>query len=75
LIGREPDPPERVQLASLLASARRPTDAERTRALEYLGRYARALADEGVAADRREPEAWSSLARALLASNEFLFVD
>ena len=47
----------------------------RSRVLEYLKRYEQSLADEGVAAERREPEAWSSLARTLVASNEFLFVD
>ena len=49
--------------------------AEADRAAAFLARYEQALADEGVPADNRESESWSSLARTLLASNEFLFVD
>ena len=45
------------------------------RASAFLTRYEQSLADEGVPADRREVEAWAALARTLLASNEFLYVD
>ena len=52
-----------------------PVAAEQGRATEFLARYERSLAGEGVPADRRTGEAWAALARALLASNEFLYVD
>ncbi len=57
------------------AFGRVPTDDERGRALGFLERYEASLADEGMPTDRRAAEAWAGLARALLASNEFLFVD
>jgi hypothetical protein len=75
LIGREPDPAARVRRAYLEAFSRPPTEAERARALGYLARYEQTLDGDGVPADRRTLEAWSSLARTLLASNEFIFVD
>ncbi len=75
LIDREPDGPARIRLAYLIAYARPPTAAEAGRASDFLLHYDQALADENVPAARRALESWSSLARTLLASNEFLFVD
>jgi hypothetical protein len=48
---------------------------DRERAMDYVRRYTAVLEGEGVAADRRELEAWASLARVILASNEFFLVD
>jgi hypothetical protein len=75
LIAREPDPRRRVRLAYLLAYARPPSRSEADRSAAFLERYERALADEGVPIGRRAPESWACLARTLMASNEFLFVD
>jgi hypothetical protein len=75
LIADEPEATSRLRVAYLRAFGRGPTDDERGRADDFLTRYARGLADEGLPADRREAEAWSALARALIASNEFLYVD
>jgi hypothetical protein len=75
LIADEPDTSARLRLAYLRAFGRIPTDAEQRRASAFLREYERNLADEGVPADRRDVEAWASLSRALLASNEFLYVD
>ncbi|MCA1685917.1 MAG: DUF1553 domain-containing protein [Planctomycetia bacterium] len=75
LLAAESDPSARLRLAYLRAFGRPETGAERRRAGEFLSRYARGLADEGIADDRREAEAWAGLARALFASNEFLYVD
>ena len=75
LIEQESDPagaaPARLP-AGLRAAAdgRGPIDRSRSsRGIEQ------ALAEEGVPADRREAESWSSLARTLLASNEFIYVN
>ncbi|SIO35193.1 Planctomycete cytochrome C [Singulisphaera sp. GP187] len=65
----------RLRLAYLRAFGRVPTADEQNRAGAFLTRYERSLADEGVPADRRPGEAWAGLTRALLASNEFLYVD
>jgi hypothetical protein len=54
---------------------RPPTRAEAARAADYLQRYRAELAGAGVPADRLDLEAWSSLARVLLAANEFIYVD
>jgi Protein of unknown function (DUF1553) len=75
LLEHRSDPRERVRLAYLRVYARPPSAQELERSLVYLQRYEHALAAEGVAADRRPVESWSSLARALLASNEFVYVD
>jgi hypothetical protein len=75
LIAEEPDPAARLRLAYLWTFARPPSDSEATQALAYLERYAQSLADEGVEPSRRTAEAWASLGRVLLASNEFISVD
>ena len=75
LLLSQPDPSARLRLAYLRAFCRAPTEAEVKRAHAFLAEYDRRLAAEGVPADRRSSEAWAGLARALLASNEFLYVD
>ncbi|WP_406698326.1 PSD1 and planctomycete cytochrome C domain-containing protein [Singulisphaera sp. Ch08] len=75
LLADQSDPSERLRLAYLRAFGRSPTVGEQGRAGEFLSQYERSLADEGVPADRRSREAWAGLTRALLASNEFLYVD
>jgi hypothetical protein len=75
LIAAEPDADSRLRLAYLRAFSRAPTQSEAQRANAFLARYEHSLVAEGVAADRRAAETWSALTRALLASNEFLFLD
>jgi hypothetical protein len=65
----------RVELAYARAFGRPPTAAERERAATFLRRYERQLQSEGVGPEGRSREAWTALARAMLASNEFLYVD
>ncbi|HXX94766.1 MAG TPA: DUF1553 domain-containing protein, partial [Planctomycetota bacterium] len=69
------DPADRVRRAYLEAYARPPSTREVERALDYLGRYAGALAAEGVAEEKREKESWASFGRIVFASNEFYHVD
>jgi hypothetical protein len=75
LIERVPDANARLRLAYLCAYSRPPTEEEAGRAADYLGQYEKLLVEEGIPVDRRALESWSSLTRALLASNEFLYVD
>jgi len=75
LLATERDDPSRLRTAFLGAFGRPPTDAERDRADAFLREYHRSLSAEGLPADRLEVEAWAGLARAMLASNEFLYVD
>jgi hypothetical protein len=75
LIAHATDPDGRLQLAWELAWGRLPTAQEIERAGRYLDAYARAL---GTTEERNpdfDHELWSGLARVLLASNEFLYVD
>jgi len=75
LVAEEADAPARLRLAYLRAFGRPPSPDERDRAEGFLREYEAGLAAAGTPADRRAPEAWAGLARALLASNEFLYVD
>ncbi|AMV36052.1 PSD1 and planctomycete cytochrome C domain-containing protein [Planctomyces sp. SH-PL62] len=75
LLADAADAPSRLRLAYLRAFGRPPTSAEESRADEFLASYEQSLAAEGLPPERRGEEAWSGLARALLASNEFLYVD
>ncbi|MBI2827105.1 MAG: PSD1 domain-containing protein [Planctomycetia bacterium] len=69
------DARKRVELPCLLCWSRRPTNDETNRAVEYVARVADELKAAGAAADRIELESWSSYARLLLESNEFVYVD
>lgn len=75
LIEREPDPAARVRLAFLRAFARRPSDAEQGRSLAFLAQYEKALEAEGLESDEQERESWAALARTMMRSNEFFYVD
>jgi hypothetical protein len=75
LINELPEPRARVELAYLRTYARKPAAAEIDRAINYIKRYEQALVAEGGAAGPMSIEAWSSLVRMILASNEFIFVE
>jgi hypothetical protein len=75
LIVEEPDPASRLTLAYMKAFGRPPSGSERSRADSFLARYEEGLAASGCVPDDREAEAWAALARAVLASNEFSYVD
>jgi cytochrome c553 len=69
------DDVRRVRTAYEFLFTRPPTDTEVARSLAYLDRYTQAeTARQTTAADARL-RAWQSLCRALLASNEFVFVE
>lgn len=72
LMKAAPTDPARLNLAHRLALGR-PATAEEVRAGEaYLARY---RAEAGVPAAQRDALAWTSYARALFGSNEFIYVD
>ncbi len=75
LVMRENDPEARLRWAFLSAYARPPSTGETTRALALLARYEQVLEQEGVAAEHRTEEAWAALGRAIIASNELIYVD
>jgi hypothetical protein len=69
------DPAARLRLAFLSALARPPSQAEQVRLLGFLEQYERTLRAEGCATEKLEAESWSALARTILRSNEYFFVD
>ncbi len=75
LAAAEPDTLKRLRLAYWRAFSREPNERELERALEFLARYAELAAAENVPEAQREPQAWAALARTMLTSNEFVFVD
>ena len=75
LAAAEPDFAARLKLAYVRAFGREPNAFERQKAGDFLARYGQSLLNEGVPADRRDAATWAALTRALLASNEFLYVD
>jgi Protein of unknown function (DUF1553) len=75
LIAARPDGDDRIRLAYRMALAREPLDAELERTRDFLVRYRRQLAVDGVPIAEQARLTWSALARTLFASNEFLFLD
>ncbi|MCW5554887.1 MAG: DUF1553 domain-containing protein, partial [Verrucomicrobiae bacterium] len=76
LLAREDlDDAGRIRWAYERALARPPAPAETDRALTFLGSVERALASGKADAAERRLSAWQSFAKALLASNEFIYVN
>jgi hypothetical protein len=65
----------RIDLAFRRAYGRPATDREIGRCEDYLRRFERAMADEGVAPEARPRRAWQLLCQAVLSSSEFLYID
>ncbi len=57
------------------AFSRVPSDAELAECREFLQTYRTQLSALKTPADQLESQAWSALARALMSSNEFIFID
>jgi hypothetical protein len=70
-----PDQTGRIDLAYRRAFSRRPTERELGLCAAHLGACREALALGEIPSDERDRAAWASLLRAILASNEFSFVD
>ncbi|MBI5761005.1 MAG: DUF1553 domain-containing protein [Planctomycetales bacterium] len=69
------DDVRRVRTAYECLFTRPPTDTEVSRSLSYLDRYTQAETTRQTTAADARLRAWQSLCRALLASNEFVFVE
>ena len=65
----------RLQLLYELAYARQPRADEVQAGADFLGRYTAGMQAAGVPADRQTAEAWAALARVVLTSNEFVYLD
>lgn len=67
------DDGERLEALYRIALQRAPREKDRETAAGFLARYEASLGDQPEA--ERSAEAWRALARAVLASNEFLYLD
>ncbi len=75
LIQAPGDEAARVRLACELAQGRAPEEDEVSALLGFLADYQLKLATQGFPPNRRTTAAWAALARVLLTSNAFLYVD
>jgi hypothetical protein len=75
LIAVAPDDARRAEAAYQLLFARPPSADEAQTVVEYLAQFAAKAGAAGIPADRQQRAAWASLSRALLSSNEFLYLD
>ena len=75
LIKASSDQGRRLQLAFEQVYARPPGEVETKRLAEFSERPMKILSAENIPAPKRELEVWSGIARILLTSNEFIYVD
>jgi hypothetical protein len=75
VIAAAPDDSRRLKLAFELAFARPPTPEETRRALEYFRQGRQKVEAAGVTTGQLTREVWASFLRAVLASNEFIYID
>ena len=69
------DEPARISAAYQFAWTRPPSSDEQQDCTVFLKQYRDKLAELKTPSDQAELKAWSALARVLLSSNEFVFVD
>ena len=69
------DEQTRIAAAYQIAWNRPPTSDEKQECADFLKQYREQLAELKTPPDQAELKAWSALARVLMCSNEFVFVD
>ncbi len=74
-IGSATDDPARITAAYQIAWNRSPSSDEQQECAGFLKQYREQLAELKTPPDQAELKAWSALARVLMSSNEFVFVD
>ncbi|MBC7855414.1 MAG: DUF1553 domain-containing protein, partial [Pirellulaceae bacterium] len=70
-----PEEAARIRLLYKRAFSRPPTDTEISRGLAFLARYTSASTRTGNSAEAARSQAWQVLCRAMLAANEFVYVE
>ncbi len=75
VIGSATDEPARIAAAYQIAWNRSPTSDEQQECVNFLKQYREQLAELKTPPDQAELKTWSALARVLISSNEFVFVD
>jgi hypothetical protein len=69
------DQPARLRHLYRLAYSRDPSEGEVSRAAGYLDRIRGAMAQAGIAESDLDLKSWTSLSRAVLSANEFIYVE
>ena len=69
------DNPERIEWLYRKVLGRPAGSEELEDCLAHLEKYAAALEENGITGDEQKGHSWQSLCRALLASNEFIYLD
>ena len=75
ILQTEQDAALRVQYAFQAAHGRLPSQADQAEALAFINAYENSLSKQSLSTKQRTINAWSALARVLLTSNAFLYVD
>ncbi len=75
LLTDHPQTEARIEQAYQLAFGRPPQSAEIAHMTSYLNHYKQQLTEAATPPERMELEAWTSFARILFSSNEFLYLD
>ena len=75
LLAAPGDDAARVRLACETAQGRVPSAAEVSGDLAFVTAYQQKLASQGIPPEKQPAAAWAALARVLLTSNAFLYVD
>lgn len=75
LISLSAEDSARISAAYQIAWNRPPTSAEQQESVEFLKQYREKLFELKTPSDQLEQQAWSALSRALLSSNEFVYVE
>lgn len=75
LLATSNDDAARIRLAFESAHGRVPTDSEINAAVAFVTAYTQKLATQGIPPEKQLEGAWAALARVLLTSNPFLYVD
>jgi hypothetical protein len=75
LMSSAAEPAERVRLAFRLAYSREPTSEESQRYAQFVEQYREESTKAGVQVNQADLEAWASVAKTILSSNEFVYVD
>ena len=69
------DNPDRIRQLYLKVLGRPAGAEELARCLAHLEKYAAALEEKGITGNEQKLQSWQSLCRAILASNEFIYLD
>jgi hypothetical protein len=69
------DAQQRIQRLYLQVLGRAAGEEELASCLAHLEKYSAALEENGIKGEEQRFQSWQSLCRALLASNEFIYLD